>query len=527
MTIDWWTLGLQTVNVVVLIWLLARFFWRPVAAMIEQRRAAAQTEPGRRRGRRAEAQAALAEIERTRAGFAPEREAILAAAHGGRGAGSAAQLAQAAEAGGGAAKPPRRPRSRGSKAAAEKAWTERASRLAVEIAGRLAARLDGAAVRAAFLDWLIAAIRALPATRAGPRRADGGGARSGQRHAARAGRAGRATAQLIGEAFGRRPAASLQHRSRADRRPGNARTRISWSPTAGAPIWTEFLAELAHDDRSLTLPPTPGSNARARKLAAAALGPRPSRSAGSRRSATASRWSRACRTCGSTNCCASTRASSASSRSLERDRIGCVLLDDVDGDRGGRQRARHGRCGARAGRARACSAASSIRSADRSTARGRSRRRRSSRSSGRRRRSSTAISSTEPVQTGLARVDTLFALGRGQRELIIGDRAIGKTTIGDRHDHQPEEQRHRLRLCRRRPEEFERAPRNRRHPAGGAPERCIVVVAEAGELARPAMDRAFRRLHHGRIFSRSRPACARRHRRSDQTRREPIARSPC
>src|ERR1700733_1732009 len=35
----------------------------------------------------------------------------------------------------------------------------------------------------------------------------------------------------------------------------------------------------------------------------------------------------------------------------------------------------------------------------------------------------------QPVQTGLVIVDTLFALGRGQRELIIGDRAIGKTTI--------------------------------------------------------------------------------------------------
>jgi F-type H+-transporting ATPase subunit alpha len=36
---------------------------------------------------------------------------------------------------------------------------------------------------------------------------------------------------------------------------------------------------------------------------------------------------------------------------------------------------------------------------------------------------------TQPVQTGLVVIDTLFALGRGQRELIIGDRAIGKTTI--------------------------------------------------------------------------------------------------
>jgi F-type H+-transporting ATPase subunit alpha len=37
---------------------------------------------------------------------------------------------------------------------------------------------------------------------------------------------------------------------------------------------------------------------------------------------------------------------------------------------------------------------------------------------------------TEPVQTGLLVIDSMFALGRGQRELIIGDRAIGKTAIG-------------------------------------------------------------------------------------------------
>ncbi len=36
---------------------------------------------------------------------------------------------------------------------------------------------------------------------------------------------------------------------------------------------------------------------------------------------------------------------------------------------------------------------------------------------------------TEPVQTGLLVLDAMFALGRGQRELIIGDRAVGKTAI--------------------------------------------------------------------------------------------------
>ena len=36
---------------------------------------------------------------------------------------------------------------------------------------------------------------------------------------------------------------------------------------------------------------------------------------------------------------------------------------------------------------------------------------------------------TEPVQTGILTIDALFALGRGQRELIIGDRSTGKTSV--------------------------------------------------------------------------------------------------
>ncbi|OAI26449.1 F0F1 ATP synthase subunit alpha [Methylosinus sp. R-45379] len=36
---------------------------------------------------------------------------------------------------------------------------------------------------------------------------------------------------------------------------------------------------------------------------------------------------------------------------------------------------------------------------------------------------------TEPVETGLLVVDSMFALGRGQRELVIGDHATGKTSI--------------------------------------------------------------------------------------------------
>src|SRR4051794_28116362 len=37
---------------------------------------------------------------------------------------------------------------------------------------------------------------------------------------------------------------------------------------------------------------------------------------------------------------------------------------------------------------------------------------------------------TEPLQTGLKAIDSMIPIGRGQRELIIGDRQTGKTTIG-------------------------------------------------------------------------------------------------
>jgi len=37
---------------------------------------------------------------------------------------------------------------------------------------------------------------------------------------------------------------------------------------------------------------------------------------------------------------------------------------------------------------------------------------------------------TQPLQTGIMAVDAMIPIGRGQRELIIGDRSTGKTTIG-------------------------------------------------------------------------------------------------
>ena len=61
MTIDWWTLGFQTVNVAILIWLLGHFFWKPVAALIAARKTAAQKLTEEAKARLGKANHALAD----------------------------------------------------------------------------------------------------------------------------------------------------------------------------------------------------------------------------------------------------------------------------------------------------------------------------------------------------------------------------------------------------------------------------------------------------------------------------------
>ncbi len=57
-----------------------------------------------------------------------------------------------------------------------------------------------------------------------------------------------------------------------------------------------------------------------------------------------------------------------------------------------------------------------------------------------------------PLQTGILAIDSMFPIGRGQRELIIGDRQTGKTAIAtDTILNQKGKDVH-LHLCRHRPE---------------------------------------------------------------------------
>ncbi len=161
MSIDWWSLGLQSINIAVLVWLLGRFFWRPVAGMIETRRKAAESTLAEAEASRAEASSALADIEATRAGFAAERDAVLAAAQEQAEKATAARRAED-DSVAATREMAARAAVAQDRAEAEAEWSRGAVTLATEMAGRLAARLEGSAVRAAFLDWLLQGIRAQP-----------------------------------------------------------------------------------------------------------------------------------------------------------------------------------------------------------------------------------------------------------------------------------------------------------------------------------------------------------------------------
>jgi F-type H+-transporting ATPase subunit b len=77
MRLDWWTIGLQTVNFAVLVWLLHRFLYKPVLGMIDARRAEIQRQYDDAEATKDRAKAYLAGVEAERAGIAAEREAAL------------------------------------------------------------------------------------------------------------------------------------------------------------------------------------------------------------------------------------------------------------------------------------------------------------------------------------------------------------------------------------------------------------------------------------------------------------------
>ena len=122
----------------------------------------------------------------------------------------------------------------------------------------------------------------------------------------------------------------------------------------------------------------------------------------------------------------------------------------------------------------------------------------------------------EPMSTGLKAIDALIPVGRGQRELVIGDRQTGKTAIildtmlnqKAVHDNGPEKEKL---YCvyvaigqkRSTVAQFVKVLEER-----GALEYSIIVAATASDPAPMQFLAPFTGCHHGRIFPRQRHACA-------------------
>ena len=160
MRIDWWTLALQTVNVLVLIWILARFFFRPIADIVARRQEEANNLLSEAAATRQAADEARAAVDKMRADIQSERDRLIAEA---RTAAQSEKQHRVAQAAADIAK------LRGEleaaiareREAAEQAVIARASELAVQIAERLLARCPPALSLAVFLDGLCQELRAL------------------------------------------------------------------------------------------------------------------------------------------------------------------------------------------------------------------------------------------------------------------------------------------------------------------------------------------------------------------------------
>jgi F-type H+-transporting ATPase subunit b len=77
MHLDGWTIALQTVNFGILVWLLNRFLYRPVLAVIDARKAEVQRQYDGAKAADDKAKTDLAAIETQRAAIAAERETAL------------------------------------------------------------------------------------------------------------------------------------------------------------------------------------------------------------------------------------------------------------------------------------------------------------------------------------------------------------------------------------------------------------------------------------------------------------------
>jgi F-type H+-transporting ATPase subunit b len=150
MSIDWWTLGLQAVNFLVLVWLLHRLLFRPVREVIAKRKAAAAAALDAATKAKADAEAAQARYEADRAQLARDNAAKLRDLHR-QAEDERARIVAAAQAEAERIAQAGRAAIAGERAAAVGALRSEAAAIAAAIAGRLLREAGPAATSDAFL----------------------------------------------------------------------------------------------------------------------------------------------------------------------------------------------------------------------------------------------------------------------------------------------------------------------------------------------------------------------------------------
>lgn len=153
MRFDWWTLALQTINALVLIWLLGRFLFRPVADMIAERKAAAARLLQEAETAKAAAFASEKDAAKARDEIAATRADAMATAI----ADAQTQIGALLDAARAEAQHVReaaRAEIARDAVTAREAQMKRASGLAVDISKRLMARLPSSALIAGFIEGL-------------------------------------------------------------------------------------------------------------------------------------------------------------------------------------------------------------------------------------------------------------------------------------------------------------------------------------------------------------------------------------
>jgi F-type H+-transporting ATPase subunit b len=161
MQIDWWTLGLQAVNALVLIWLLARFLFRPVVDAIAARQKAAGQLLTDAKAAKAAAEGERAKAAAETAGLAEHRSETLKAAEAEAATAKGALLA-AAQAAADKLRAAAKAEIEAARRAEALAAEDRAGRLAVDIATKLLDRLPREARVAAFIDGIATGLAKLP-----------------------------------------------------------------------------------------------------------------------------------------------------------------------------------------------------------------------------------------------------------------------------------------------------------------------------------------------------------------------------